>query len=104
MFLVCKVVCNHKSSWNWLKPHYEGDCFGQENVFFGVTFHIILGVVFINFHLAFWKTYKMDFDTKVSNIIFVIFQMKVIYQQNVFFQHIYDHLNENFVQMFCEIA
>jgi hypothetical protein len=47
----------------------------------------------------------MDFDTMVSNIIFVIcHQMKVIYQQNVFFQHTYDHLNEKFVQMFCEIA
>jgi hypothetical protein len=36
----------------------------------------------------------MDFDTKAYNIIFVIFQMKVIFQQNVFFQHTYAHLNE----------
>jgi hypothetical protein len=27
----------------------------------------------------------MDFDIKVSNIIFIIFQMKVIFQQNDFF-------------------
>jgi hypothetical protein len=46
----------------------------------------------------------MNFDTKVSIIFFVIIQMKIIYQQNVFFQHTYDHLNEKFVQMFCEIT
>jgi hypothetical protein len=42
----------------------------------------------------------MDFDTKASNIILVIFQMKLIYQKNIFFQHTYAHLNEKFVQMF----
>jgi uncharacterized membrane protein required for colicin V production len=36
----------------------------------------------------------MDFDTKVWNIILVIFQMKVI------FQHTYVCLNEKLVQMF----
>jgi hypothetical protein len=42
----------------------------------------------------------MDFNTKASNIILVIFQMKIKFQQNVFFQHTYARLNENFVQMF----
>ncbi len=41
----------------------------------------------------------MDFNTKASNILLVIFQMKVIFQQNVFFQHTYVHLNEKLVQM-----
>jgi hypothetical protein len=36
----------------------------------------------------------MDFDTKAYNIIFVIFQMKVI------FQHIHACLNEKLVHMF----
>jgi hypothetical protein len=41
----------------------------------------------------------MDFDTKVSNIILVIFQMKVTFQQNVFFNtHV--RLNEKLVQIF----
>jgi hypothetical protein len=39
----------------------------------------------------------MDFNTKLSNVILVIFQMKVIFQQNVFFQHTYVHLNEKLV-------
>ncbi len=34
----------------------------------------------------FQETYKMDFDTKASNIIFIIFQ------------HTYVHLNEKLVQ------
>ncbi len=41
----------------------------------------------------------MDFDLKASNIILLIFQMKVIFQQNIFFQHTYVHLNEKLVQM-----
>jgi hypothetical protein len=39
----------------------------------------------------------MDFDTKASNIIF---QMKIFFQQNDFFQHTYGHLNEKLVYMF----
>jgi hypothetical protein len=39
----------------------------------------------------------MDFDIKASNIILVIFQMKLNFQQNVFFQHTYAHLNEKLV-------
>jgi hypothetical protein len=35
-----------------------------------------------------------------SNIILVIFQMKVIFQQNVFFPHTYVPLNEKLVHMF----
>jgi hypothetical protein len=42
----------------------------------------------------------MIFNTKVYNIILVIFQIKVIFQQNVFFKHTYVHLNEKLVQMF----
>jgi hypothetical protein len=42
----------------------------------------------------------MDFDTNASNIILVIFQMKVIFHQIVFFQHTYVNLNEKLVQMF----
>jgi hypothetical protein len=42
----------------------------------------------------------MDFNTKSSNIILVIFQMKIIFQHNVFFQHTYVHLNEKLVKMF----
>jgi hypothetical protein len=41
----------------------------------------------------------MDFNIEASNIIIVIFQMKVFFQQNVFFQHTYVHLNEKLVQM-----
>jgi hypothetical protein len=39
----------------------------------------------------------MDFDTKASKIILVIFQMEVIFQQNVFFQNTYAHLNEKLI-------
>jgi hypothetical protein len=41
----------------------------------------------------------MDFDTKASNIILVIFQMKLISQQNNLFQHTYARLKEKLVQM-----
>jgi hypothetical protein len=41
----------------------------------------------------------MDLSTKTSNIIFVIFQMKINFQQNVFFQHTYANLNEKLLQM-----
>jgi hypothetical protein len=33
-------------------------------------------------------------------MILVIFQMKVNFQHNVFFQHTYAHLNEKLVQIF----
>jgi hypothetical protein len=36
----------------------------------------------------------MDFDTKASSIILIVFQIKITFQQNVFFQHTYAHLNE----------
>jgi hypothetical protein len=42
----------------------------------------------------------MNFNIKASNIILIIFQMKVIFQQNVFFQHTYAHLNEKLVHIF----
>jgi hypothetical protein len=42
----------------------------------------------------------MYFDTNASNIILVIFQMKLIFQQIFFFQHTYARLNEKFVQIF----
>jgi hypothetical protein len=42
----------------------------------------------------------MDFDTKASNIILVIFQMKVIFQQNIFFEHTYVFLNDKLIHIF----
>jgi hypothetical protein len=36
----------------------------------------------------------MDFNTKASNIILIIFEMKVIFQQTFFFQNSYGCLNE----------
>jgi hypothetical protein len=42
----------------------------------------------------------MDFDTNISNITFFIIQTKVNFQQNVFFQHTYVHLNEKLVEIF----
>jgi hypothetical protein len=42
----------------------------------------------------------MGSDTKAFNIFIIIFQMKVIYQQNDFFQHNYAHLNGKLIQMF----
>ncbi len=42
----------------------------------------------------------MNFNTKASNIILAIFQKKVIFQQNVFFQHTYVCLNEKLNLMF----
>jgi hypothetical protein len=42
----------------------------------------------------------MGFDIKAFDIILVIFQMKIKFQQNNFFQHTYAHLNEKLVQMF----
>jgi hypothetical protein len=41
----------------------------------------------------------MDFDVKTFNIVLVIFQMKIIFQQ-FFFQHINAHLNEKLVKIF----
>jgi len=60
---------------------------------FGGIFSLISSSVFINI-------YKMDFDTKAFDIILVIFQMNVSFQQNVFFQHTYACFNEKLVQMF----
>jgi len=77
-----------------VKAHYGGH-FRQENVvFFFRTFCIILGVVFLWFYLVFWLTCKMDFDTKAFNIILVIFQMKLMFQQTFFPQHSYVCLNK----------
>jgi hypothetical protein len=42
----------------------------------------------------------MDFGRKATNIILVIFQMKVNFQKNIFFQHTYACLNEKLVKMF----
>ncbi len=62
----------------------EGGLFKAKKNFFGG----ILGGNFPLIHLVFWLIYKMNFDTKASTIIFVIFQMKVIFQQNVFSTHL----------------
>ncbi len=42
----------------------------------------------------------MDFDTKASNKICIIFQNEVIFSTNFFFQHTYVCLNEKLVHMF----
>jgi hypothetical protein len=42
----------------------------------------------------------MDFDIKNFNIILDFFQMKIIFQQNIFFQHTYVRLNGKLVQFF----
>jgi hypothetical protein len=57
--------------------HITGSLFRQENVHFGGSFSLISSSVLINI----W----MDFDTKSFNTILVIFQIKVIFPQNVFF-------------------
>ncbi len=47
----------------------------------------------------------MDFVTKTSNIVIVILQMKIIFQQTFFFQHNYAYLNEKpHLNVFCEIT
>jgi hypothetical protein len=87
-----------------VKAHYNSD-FKQENVFFSNTFCIILGVFFLWFHLTFWWTHKMDFDTKASNIIFIIFQMKIIFNKMFFSRHklcLFEW--KTCLNVFCEIA
>ncbi len=42
----------------------------------------------------------MEFNTKASNITIVIFQMKLIFQQDVSFQYTYAGLNEKLVWIF----
>jgi hypothetical protein len=52
----------------------------------------------------------MDFVTKASNIILVIFQIKINFQQNVFLEHTYVHLTSQiyklhgFITNPCEIC
>jgi len=46
----------------------------------------------------------MEFDIKASDIILVIFQMKIKFQQMFFFPHTCAHLNEKLVQMFFVIS
>jgi hypothetical protein len=46
----------------------------------------------------------MELDTKASNIILVIFQMKVTFQQNVFFQHTCSFEWKTCPDVFCEIT
>jgi hypothetical protein len=45
----------------------------------------------------------MDFDTKASSIIFVIFKLKINFQQNVFSTHLYVFGWNLFLDVFCEI-
>jgi hypothetical protein len=60
-----------------------GGILGKKMCFLG---GICWGAIFCWLHLVFWQTCKMNFDTKASNIILVIFQMKLNFQQNIFFQ------------------
>jgi hypothetical protein len=89
-----------------VKTHYRGVTLGKKLYYYSFgTFCIILGVVFLWCYLGFWLTCKMDFDTKASNKILVIFQMKLIFQQTSFFQHSYVCLNKKPHQdVFCEIT
>ncbi len=71
--------------------------FKQKNVFFRGVY---LGTSWGNFSLissSVLINIEMDFDTKASNIILVIFQMEVNFQQNGLFQHTYVCLNEKFI-------
>jgi len=79
----------------------QGGHFSQENIvlFFGYILVYFEG----SFSLISYSvliTYKMDFDSKASNIILIIFQMEITFQQHVFFQHTYAHLNEKNIQFF----
>jgi hypothetical protein len=47
----------------------------------------------------------MNFVTKTSNIIIVILQMKIVFQQTLFLQHSYVCLNEKpHLNVLCEIT
>jgi hypothetical protein len=91
-FLWEKVV----ASW---KHNTKGPCWAIKCVFF---FWYILYYFEGNFSLISSSilTYKINFDTKVSNIIFIIFQMKVIFIKTFSFQQTYVCLNEKLVQFF----
>jgi hypothetical protein len=79
----------------------KGGHFRQENIvlFFGYILVYFEG----SFSLISYSvliTYKMDFDTKASNIILIIFQIKITFQQNVLFEHTYVYLNEKNIHIF----
>ncbi len=64
-----------------------------------------MGAYFFSFHLAFWKSLKMDFWQKSSYIILVIFQMIVFFQKPFLCSHTYICLNEKLhLDVFCEIT
>jgi len=66
-------------------------------------FCIILGEFFPLIQSSTLITCKMDFGAKASNIILVIFQMKIIFN-NLFFQHNYTCLHEkSHLDIPCEI-
>jgi hypothetical protein len=82
-----------------------------KNWFFWGTFCIILGGIFLSFHLVFWETHKMEFWHKAFNTIFVTFQNRVIFFLSIylfiylFISHTYVCLNENFhPNVFFEIT
>jgi hypothetical protein len=72
----------------------KGDVLGKKiNSSFSI-FYIILGGNISLISSSILINISNDFGTKASNIIFVIFQMKII------FQHTYVRLNEKLVHMF----
>ncbi len=78
----------------------KGDVLGKKiNSSFSI-FYIILGGNISLISSSILINISNDFGTKASNIIFVIFQMKIIFQQTFFFQHTYVRLNEKLVHMF----
>jgi hypothetical protein len=83
-----------------VKTHNKGDTL--DNVFL-VYFILIWGKISW-FHLLFWWTCNTCFDTKASKIILVIFQMRIFFQQNVFFNIIMFVWMKNLSNFFCEIT
>jgi hypothetical protein len=70
-----------------------GAAFSKKMYSFLGIFLYILGATLLWFHLVFWKIYKMVFDTKAYNIILLIFQIKVVFQQFFSFKRTSIHLN-----------
>jgi hypothetical protein len=68
-----------------VKPHYGGTFWARKCAHFKI--HFVL------FHLAFWKTIKMDLWHKFSHTILVIFQMIVFFQKTYMYSRTYACLN-----------
>jgi hypothetical protein len=76
-------------------PLWAKKCFFW-GVYFGGNVYLISSSILINILNGFWY--------KASNIILVIFQMKVFFQQNVFFNTLMFIWMKNLFKRFCEIT